>query len=100
MQWRDAQNGGFTRYALDQRHPNFHSINAEAALSDATSVFHHYRKLIELRKTHDVIAYGAFQSYLDAHRMSSSTHDLIMDETITVVANFSSTASNWNCPMS
>ena len=40
--------------------PNYTAINAEAALADETSVFYHYRKLIELRKTYDVFRNGSF----------------------------------------
>ena len=61
MQWDDSANAGFTtgRPWLPVN-PNFKEINAEAALADPDSVFHHYRKLIELRKTLPVFRDGFF----------------------------------------
>ena len=52
MQWDDRPNAGFTTgtpwIAVN---PNHVAINAAAARADDGSVFHHYRRLIELRHT-------------------------------------------------
>lgn len=40
--------------------PNTTEINAEQVLSDSSSIFYTYQKLIELRKQHDIITYGSF----------------------------------------
>ena len=46
-----SPNAGFTRGTPWLKlNPNFTSINAQQALADTDSVFHHYRKLIALRK--------------------------------------------------
>ena len=45
--------------------PNHATINAEAAVADPDSVFHHYRRLIELRKELPVIAEGDFTMLLE-----------------------------------
>ena len=42
-------------------------INAEEAMSDKDSIFYHYKKLIQLRKEHDVISYGTFNMILEEH---------------------------------
>ena len=90
MQWTDAPQGGFTTgtpwIAVNS---NFGSINAAAATSDDASIFHHYRKLITLRKTHDVIVYGRFQSYLDQHPDIFLYTRTLGDERVTVIASFS-----------
>ncbi len=52
VQWDASPQAGFTTgtpwLAVN---PNHTEINAEAALADPDSVFHHYRRLIELRHT-------------------------------------------------
>jgi oligo-1,6-glucosidase len=61
MQWDGAEHAGFTggRPWLAVN-PNYREINAEAALADPDSVFHHYRRLIELRHSEPVVALGDF----------------------------------------
>ncbi|MCR5486408.1 MAG: alpha-glucosidase [Lachnospiraceae bacterium] len=65
MQWKDADQAGFTTgkpwIAVN---PNYHEINAEAALKDPDSVFYYYQKLIRLRHENPVIVYGVFQPLL------------------------------------
>ena len=61
MQWTAGPNAGFTTGTPWMPvNENFGTINAEAALADPESVFHHYRKLIELRKTYNVFRDGSF----------------------------------------
>ncbi len=43
-----------------QRLKTLKEINVEKALEDKESVFYHYKKLIELRKTYDVITEGEY----------------------------------------
>ena len=62
MQWTSGSQGGFTSgepwIGVNSNHT---SINAEAQLGDDDSIFNYYRRLIALRKTYDVIAYGDFK---------------------------------------
>ena len=61
IQWTKGENAGFTTGTpWVPVNPNYPEINAEAALADENSVFHYYRKLIELRKTYDVFRRGSF----------------------------------------
>ena len=61
MPWDDSPTGGFgsTRpwIALD---PGHRRTNAGAALDDPDSVFHHYRRLIALRRDDPVVVHGDF----------------------------------------
>ena len=67
VQWDDSKNAGFT---IGTPHisicDNYKEINAENDLKDENSIFYHYKKLIELRKEYDVIAYGDFKLILKA----------------------------------
>ncbi|TFB14622.1 alpha-glucosidase [Filobacillus milosensis] len=62
MQWSKDANGGFTSgepwIAVN---PNYREINADAALEDTDSIFYYYQKLIELRKSEDIITDGDFR---------------------------------------
>ncbi|MES1053166.1 alpha,alpha-phosphotrehalase [Bacillus thuringiensis] len=65
MQWNEEMNSGFTTSTpWISAAENFKEINVEKALEDKESVFYHYKKLIELRKTYDVITEGEY-SILD-----------------------------------
>ena len=65
MQWTAGENAGFTTgkpwLPVNENHS---FINAQAALADPDSVFHYYRRLIELRKTYEVFRKGSFQLLL------------------------------------
>ena len=66
MQWDATEHAGFTTgtpwIAVN---PNYVSINAQAARADPDSVFHHYRRLIELRHTEPAVAHGDFTMLLE-----------------------------------
>jgi len=66
MQWDDSPHAGFTKgepwLAVN---PNHTEINAEAAVADPDSVFHHYRRLIELRHDEPAVALGDFTMLLE-----------------------------------
>jgi oligo-1,6-glucosidase len=61
MQWDASEHAGFTTgtpwLAVN---PNHGEINAAAAVADPDSVFHHYRRLIELRHALPVVVDGDF----------------------------------------
>ncbi|WP_161520023.1 MULTISPECIES: alpha,alpha-phosphotrehalase [Bacillus] len=61
MHWNEEVNSGFTTSTpWISAAENFKEINVEKALEDKESVFYHYKKLIELRKTYDVITEGEY----------------------------------------
>jgi oligo-1,6-glucosidase len=61
MQWDGSPGAGFTTGTpWLPVNPNHVEINAEAERADPDSVFHHYRRLIELRHTEPVVAHGDF----------------------------------------
>ena len=68
LQWSAQPQGGFTSgtpwLAVHENHTH---INAEAALADPQSVFHHYRALIALRKQHLVLVHGRYELLLPRH---------------------------------
>jgi oligo-1,6-glucosidase len=65
MQWDAGPWAGFsTTQPWIQVNPNYPEINASAALADPDSIFHHYRKLIEVRHTEPAVVHGGFHMLL------------------------------------
>jgi oligo-1,6-glucosidase len=90
MQWDASEHAGFTTgtpwLAVN---PDHVEINAEAEAADPDSVFHHYRRLIELRHTEPVVAHGDFHMLLgDDERIYAFTRRLD-DVELLVLGNFS-----------
>ncbi|KIE22030.1 oligo-1,6-glucosidase [Vibrio sinaloensis] len=65
VQWNDQLNAGFTSGTpWLPVNDNYSEINAEQAVNDDDSIYHHYRRLIALRQGErygDVIVYGEHQ---------------------------------------
>lgn len=89
MQWNSSPHAGFTAGAPWLAvNPNYKDINVEEALADPDSIFHYYRKLIELRKRHDVIVYGEYELLLaEDERIYAYTRTLD-EERLLVMMNF------------
>jgi oligo-1,6-glucosidase len=65
MQWDAGEHAGFTSGTpWLPATANHDVVNAEAALADPGSVFHHYRALIDLRHHDDVVVDGRFDLLL------------------------------------
>ncbi|WP_285767032.1 alpha,alpha-phosphotrehalase [Peribacillus sp. SI8-4] len=89
MQWGNAEHAGFTKGAPWIQVPDHaKAINVEQSLSDQDSVFYHYRKLICLRKKHDIIAYGEYQEILGEHPELFAYIRSHEDEKLLVINNF------------
>ncbi|MGF1757284.1 alpha,alpha-phosphotrehalase [Photobacterium sagamiensis] len=68
MQWNDQEHAGFTQgQPWLEVAANYPEINAEKAVADDDSVFHYYRKLIELRKELAVITTGDYTDLMPEH---------------------------------
>ncbi|MEN3149959.1 alpha-glucosidase [Neorhizobium sp. IRAMC:178] len=89
MQWSAAPHGGFsTGVPWIEVNPNYSTINAEREMTDEKSIWNHYRKLIALRKAHQVIVYGLYQSWFDSHPDVFVYSRTLDEERLVVVANF------------
>jgi oligo-1,6-glucosidase len=91
MQWDTSPNAGFTTgtpwLAVN---PNYTEINAAAAVADPDSVYHYYRRLIELRHTEPAVVDGDFTLLLPSdERLYAFTRRLNGTELL-VIGNFSS----------
>ena len=90
MQWNDGPEAGFTdAVPWISVNPNYIEINAEKELADENSVFHYYRKLIELRKNYEIIVYGNYELILKEDTRVFAYVRSLGDERLLVVCNFS-----------
>jgi oligo-1,6-glucosidase len=91
MQWDGSSQAGFTQGTpWLPVNPNYVTINAEAAIADRDSVFHHYQRLITLRHDQDVVALGEFALLLPDHDQLWAFTRTLDGRVILVVANCSS----------
>jgi oligo-1,6-glucosidase len=91
MQWDATDHAGFTDGdPWLPVNPNHVTINAEAAVADPDSVFHHYRRLVELRHREPVVVHGRFDLLLpDSEQLWAFTRTS-GDDVLLVLANCSS----------
>ncbi|MBW9145916.1 alpha,alpha-phosphotrehalase [Clostridium sp. CM028] len=99
VQWNDNMNAGFT---TGSPHisicNNYKEINAQKALKDEDSIFYHYKKLIQLRKEYDVIAYGDFKIIIKDDSQIFAYMRSWKAEKILVINNFYGKETTFNLP--
>ncbi|WP_242225291.1 alpha-glucosidase [Bacillus cereus group sp. BfR-BA-01380] len=99
MQWEDSEHAGFTTgKPWLQVNPNYKDINAWQALRDPNSIFYHYKKLIELRKKHEIIVYGTYDLILEDHPSIFAYVRTWKDEKLVVIANFTEASCVFELP--
>lgn len=89
MQWDDSPHAGFTSGTpWIPVNPNHTEVNAAAAVADPNSVYHHYRRLIELRHTEPVVVYGDFTMLLPEDERIYAFTRRYEDTELLVLGNF------------
>lgn len=89
MQWDGSENAGFTSGTpWIPVNPNYLQINAKAALEDKDSIFYYYQKLIQLRKSRDIIIDGLFQSLMDEDEHIYAYQRTLDTKRLVVACNF------------
>lgn len=91
MQWDDSVNAGFTTGTpWIGVNPNYKSVNAKAQQQDSDSVFSYYKKLIRLRKEHDIIVYGDYKLLMEESPSVFAYVRALGDQKLLVLCNFTS----------
>lgn len=92
MQWNSQPNAGFTTGTpWIKVNDNYPLINVEAQRLDPDSIWHHYKKLIGLRRDshyQDIIVYGQYQLLHEDHPMIYAYTRSFEGRTLLIVSNF------------
>lgn len=92
VQWSDEENAGFTTGTPWMKvNPNYKEINLKSQQEDETSVYHHYKKMIALRKTkdyEDAFVDGKFEAYLENMENLIAYYRMGDKHTMLVISNY------------
>ncbi|HKL89140.1 MAG TPA: alpha-glucosidase [Salinibacter sp.] len=89
MQWDASEHAGFTDGTpWLMVNPNHDVINVDRAWEKPDSIFHYYRRLIELRRERDVLVYGRYELLLPDHPAVFVYRRILGNEEAMVSLNF------------
>ncbi|MGP1908567.1 glycoside hydrolase family 13 protein [Metabacillus sp. JX24] len=90
MQWNDEKNGGFsTGTPWFGANENYKETNVEKQLKDENSVYHFYKKMIDLRKENDVLVYGTYDLILPKDKQIYAYTRTFEGKTALIISNIS-----------
>src|SRR5690606_5062249 len=99
MQWTTEKNAGFsTGNPWMKVNPNYTEINVEAELKNPNSIYHYYKKLIQLRKENHVLVYGSYDIIMEDHDQIYAYTRKQGDELILVLSNLFAKETNITLP--
>ncbi|MGG3928265.1 alpha-glucosidase [Metabacillus fastidiosus] len=88
MQWTDEINAGFTTgKPWLPVNSNYCSINVKQSMQDPDSIYHYYKKMIELRKEHEALIYGSYDPVLEEHDKIFAYIRTLNDDVFLIMAN-------------
>ncbi|MFC7136764.1 alpha-glucosidase [Halobaculum litoreum] len=100
MQWTGGPNAGFTDPDAEpwiRLHEDHREVNVEAQRTAPDSVWHYYRRLIDLREAHDVLVYGAYENHTpDDERVWAYSRTLSGGDARDVDRDRAFVALNWS----
>lgn len=97
MQWDDSENAGFSTGTPWLRPTNQDRINVERE-ERGGRILPYYRRLIQLRKTHPIIAQGAYESFEMNHPDAFGYIRELDGQRLLVLANFRDHAVSVDIP--
>ena len=90
MQWNKDKNAGFSKQTpWIMVNPSYLMINAEDEINNSNSIFYTYQKLIQLRKTYEIITLGKYELIMKDDENIYAYKRLYKDEKMIVYCNFS-----------
>jgi len=99
VQWSAADHAGFTEGTpWIGVNANYTEINVENARKDPNSIYHYYRKLLQLRKKHNVIVYGDYDVLLEDSEQIYAFTRTLGEERLLVICNFSDQSPVFELP--
>ncbi|MBT2683475.1 alpha-glucosidase [Bacillus sp. ISL-37] len=99
FQWDDSEHGGFTTGTpWLQVNPNYTEINAKQAVEDESSIYHYYRKLMQLRKEHPVIVHGSYDILVPEDESIYVYTRTLESQKLFVLLNFTNEDQSFDVP--
>lgn len=99
MQWSDHENAGFTDGTPWMKvNPNYETINVEQQKKDSDSIYHFYKKMIQLRKKHEVFVYGEYRLLLREHPAVYAYTRTLESQSAVVLSNFKNAEQTISLP--
>jgi oligo-1,6-glucosidase len=99
MQWDSSTNAGFsTGIPWIKVNSNFAEINVQRQEKDPNSILQYYKRLVQLRKQHDVIVYGTYHPLAEEDRRIYAYKRTFHGQTLVVIANFSADSPTFAMP--
>ncbi|MEB1809315.1 MAG: alpha-glucosidase [Bacillaceae bacterium] len=101
MQWNTDTNAGFTTGTPWLKlNENYKDINVEQAMQDPNSIYHYYKKLIEIRKDGPALIYGTYDLIAEDHEQVYAYTRTFTDETVLVITNLFAEETTFSLPES
>ena len=99
FQWDASEHGGFTAGTpWLQVNPNYTEINARQAVEDKNSIYHYYRKLIQLRKEHPIIVEGRYDILVPEDENIYVYTRTLKNQKLLVLLNFTNEEKRFDVP--
>ncbi|MWG36254.1 glycoside hydrolase family 13 protein [Halomarina oriensis] len=99
MQWDDSEHAGFTDGdPWLPVNPNYAEVNVAAARADPDSVFHYYRRLVDLRHDEETLVYGEYDLLLPDHERVFAYTRTLGDDRWVVVLNVAAEPTRVDLP--
>lgn len=91
MQWSSNPYGGFSSTPPWMKvNQNYSTVNVENQIEDKNSIYHFYKKVIQLRKAHEIFIYGSYHLLLPENNKLFVYKRMLNDLEAYVVTNLSS----------
>ncbi|WP_152401606.1 glycoside hydrolase family 13 protein [Paenibacillus cellulositrophicus] len=89
MQWDDGPQAGFTNgEPWIKVNPNYTDVNVASAMNDPDSIYHYYKRMLSLRKTHKALIYGEYKLLLPLDPDLYVYTRTLEQDTVLVILNF------------
>lgn len=96
MQWSSEMNAGFsTGKPWMKLNENYSTVNVENQLEDQNSILNFYKKMIQLRKDHEVFIHGNYDLLLPDDKQIFAYQRKLNDEIALIITNLSNEPATW-----
>lgn len=99
VQWSAEPHAGFTTGdPWISVNPTYENVNAEKVKAEEDSIFHYYKKLIQLRKDYSVVVHGKYRLIMEDDEQIYAYTRTWNDQQLLVICNFSEEKADFQLP--